>query len=139
MHHACQPWAQVNNCISALITGLTSQADHAMGATCQPHQLQQWRGYKSYRKPMKPLNTSASWKAFRSVLPDAATASAGTTPSRSPTPKPPLTDTCIPPIPAVPRPEPYRKVGAITGQYSLDLQPTFAVVEVGDTQFKVTR
>lgn len=133
VHHACQPWAHAST--------------EAMPSTCavqqqqQPHQLQHWRGYKSFRKPMKPLNTSASWKAFRSVFPDPSSPSDATTTAlkHPPAPKAPMVDSCIPPIPAVPRPEPYRKVGVIRAQYALDLQPTFAVVEVGGTQFKVTR
>jgi ribosomal protein L21 len=96
-------------------------------------QLQQLRGYKSNKKSLKPMNTAASWKAVEPFLPPAA--------RRLPMPAQPqqaIIDTAIPEMPEVPKPEPFVRVGVLEGQYSLELQKLFAVVEIAGTQFKVT-
>ena len=91
------------------------------------------RGYKSYKKSLKPLNTTASWKAAEPYLPNR------TQPPTSPAqPQSPIVDSCIPPVPQAPKPDEYLRVGRVTGPYRLELQPLFAAVEIAGTQFKVT-
>ncbi len=88
---------------------------------------------------MKPLNTAASWKAAKPFLSFAAQPLDRQQQEEAQrTGKAPIVDSCIPAIPEVPKPELYRRAGVLTGQYSLELQKVFAVVELGGTQFKVT-
>ncbi|GAX80626.1 hypothetical protein CEUSTIGMA_g8061.t1 [Chlamydomonas eustigma] len=98
---------------------------------------QQFRGYKSNKRSLKPLNNAASWKAAEPFLPPHR-GSSEESDIRRETGQSALVDSCIPPVPEVPKPEPFRRVGVIKGQYNLELQNVFAVVEAGGTQFKVT-
>ncbi|KAG2453040.1 hypothetical protein HYH02_002375 [Chlamydomonas schloesseri] len=117
---------------------------------------QQLRGYKSNKRSLKPLNTAATWQAVQPLLAEQRQRAAveGVSPQdsadggRSPPPQPgrrrwrprlgPIVDTCLPPIPAVPLPVEYKRVGMITGQYELEPERTFAVVELAGSQYKVT-
>eukprot|EP00198_Chlamydomonas_reinhardtii_P005207 XP_001694543.1 mitochondrial ribosomal protein L21 [Chlamydomonas reinhardtii] len=112
------------------------------------------RGYKSNKRSLKPLNTAASWQAVQPLLAEQRQRAAveGVSPpvadGARPPPQPgrrrwrprlgPIVDTCLPPIPAVPLPTECRRVGVITGQYSLEPERTFAVVELAGSQYKVT-
>jgi hypothetical protein len=53
-------------------------------------------------------------------------------------PKGAVIDTAIPPLPVVPEPVHYQRIGRITGPYSIKPQLAFAVVQLGPNQFKVT-
>lgn len=101
------------------------------------NQLYQTRGYKSYKKSLKPLNTTASWKAAAPFIPK-KTLDPNSKAQESRKEQGPIVDSCIPPVPTAPKPEEYRKSGRVTGPYRLELQPIFAAVEIAGTQFKVT-
>ena len=73
----------------------------------------QWRGYKSNKRSLKPLATSASWLAAEPFVEE--------TQQSQPSPAP-IIDSAIPGVPEVPKPEPFRHLGTMTGQYSLELQ-----------------
>ncbi|GIL91256.1 hypothetical protein Vretimale_9947 [Volvox reticuliferus] len=102
------------------------------------------RGYKSNKRSLKPLNTAASWQAIQPLM---ATQQQRQEVLGEPVkllrrrwqPKlGPIVDTCLPPIPKVPVPIEYKRVGVIVGQYNLKPERTFAVVQLAGTQFKVT-
>ncbi|KAG1658708.1 hypothetical protein FOA52_005286 [Chlamydomonas sp. UWO 241] len=95
------------------------------------------RGYKSDKRPLKPMSTAASWTAVEPFLPPAPSSGDGSTQRRRQAA--PIVDSCVPEVPEVPKPEVHVQVGVIGGQYSLDLQAVFAAVEIGGTHFKVTR
>jgi len=97
--------------------------------------LQQVRQYKSIKKSMKPVYTRASRLAVQAVLPPPP---AEQLEQRGKHKKAPIIDTALPEIPEVPQPPVYRRVGQIVGEYSLELEPAFAVVQIAGTQFKVT-
>ncbi|KAG2490127.1 hypothetical protein HYH03_011433 [Edaphochlamys debaryana] len=110
---------------------------------------------KGEERSRKPFNTAASWQAVqpliaeqrraREQLADASTQNPSPS-SSSPAPRGrrfrprlgPIVDTCLPPIPAVPKPAEYTRVGVLTGQYSLPTERTFAIIELAGTQYKVT-
>ncbi|KAG2431566.1 hypothetical protein HXX76_009580 [Chlamydomonas incerta] len=113
------------------------------------------RGYKSNKSSLKPLNTAASWQAVQPLLAEQRQRAAveGASPPGAdgggqqqqpgrrrwrPRRLGPIVDTCLPPIPAVPQPAEYKRVGVIAGQYSLEPERTFAVVELAGSQYKVT-
>ncbi len=104
------------------------------------------RGYRSNKRSLKPLNTSASWQAVQPVIEGEKARQEVLDGQASPAllrrrPRPrlgPIVDTCLPPIPKVQLPTEYKRVGVITGDYALELEPTFAVVQLAGTQFKVT-
>lgn len=93
------------------------------------------RAYRSNRRSMKPLNTAASWLAVEPFLPPVPEEEQQ---RRGRYQRAPVVDTCIPPIPEVPRPDVYKRVGTITGEYRLATEKVFAVVELGGSQYKVT-
>ncbi|MEW5309233.1 MAG: hypothetical protein WDW38_001134 [Sanguina aurantia] len=93
------------------------------------------RGYKSNKRSMKPLNTRASWLAVEPFMPEL---SDSIRLHRSRYQRAPIVDTCIPPVPEVPKPDLFSVVGSITAPYNLRPEKVFAVVELGGTQFKVT-
>lgn len=97
---------------------------------------QQLRGYKSLKKSMKPINNRASRLAVQPFLPAKLEQN-----QEVPQPYPkdiPVVDTVLPPLPKAPVPAEFRRVARITGEYMLELQPAFAVVQIQGTQFKVT-
>lgn len=126
---------------------------HPPAGSLLPSLCQQLRGYKSNKRSLKPLNTAASWQAVQPLLAEQRQRAAveGVSPpvadGARPPPQPgrrrwrprlgPIVDTCLPPIPAVPLPTECRRVGVITGQYSLEPERTFAVVELAGSQYKV--
>lgn len=99
-------------------------------------QFHQLRGYKSYKKSLKPLNTTANWKAAEPYL-NRKELPKNIAQDRS-QPQGPIVDSCIPPVPEAPKPIEYQKVGQVTGRYNLELQQVFAVIQIAGTQFKVT-
>ncbi|GLC41983.1 hypothetical protein PLESTB_001055300 [Pleodorina starrii] len=102
------------------------------------------RGYKSNKRSLKPLNTAASWQAIQPLLVEQQQreellGEPAVPRRRRWQPRlAPIVDTCLPLIPRVPLPAEYKRVGVITGQYSLKPERTFAVVELAGSQFKVT-
>eukprot|EP00798_Chlamydomonas_sp_ICE-L_P005777 gene5777-6000_t len=99
-----------------------------------PFLFQQHRSYKSSKRSMKRLNTAASWRAARPFMPDTKT----TGNSKAETEAAPVVDTCILPVPVVPKPAEATGMGVITKGYRLALKMHFAVVEAGGVQYKVT-
>ncbi|PNH01682.1 hypothetical protein TSOC_012414, partial [Tetrabaena socialis] len=112
----------------------------------------QWRGYKSNKRSLKPLNTAASWQAVQPLLASQrqrqrllpAPSPDGSPSSPSP-PRPrrpwsprlgPIIDTCLPPIPPLPCPPEFSRVGSIMGRYAPAPERVFAVVQLAGTQFK---
>ncbi|KXZ54233.1 hypothetical protein GPECTOR_5g324 [Gonium pectorale] len=104
------------------------------------------RGYKSNKRSLKPLNTAASWQAVQPLLLEERQRQELLTPGptvgqRLQRRRPrlgPIVDTCLPPIPEVPVPADFKRIGVITGQYVLKPERVFAVVALAGTQFKVT-
>ncbi len=100
----------------------------------------QIRSYTSKKKSRKPVYAKASKLAVQPYL------DSSLMPPLDPKEqkfqeaikKAPIVDTALPEVPKVEVPPECRRVGQITGSYSLDLQPQFAVVAVRGTQFKVT-
>jgi large subunit ribosomal protein L21 len=93
-------------------------------------------GRSGHKLSLKRANNQASWAAVQPFLeqqqgqPDQVAAAAAA--------KPPPIQTAIPPLPQLEEPEQHRKIGRITGPYSITRQAAFAVVETGGSQFKVT-
>ncbi|GIL59021.1 hypothetical protein Vafri_13995 [Volvox africanus] len=102
------------------------------------------RGYKSNKRSLKPLNTAASWQAIQPLMAaqqqrqEVLGESLKLLRRRWQPKLGPVVDTCLPPIPKVPVPIEYKRVGIIVGQYNLKPERTFAVVQLAGTQFKVT-
>ena len=122
---------------SSVFSGLTHSPSSSIGlhSGCLPHLLFT-RGYsKTLKHSWQGINNLASKQAVQPFLPPP---SAEELQERSRYSRAPILDTCIPDIPAVPKPYPFRRVGVITGPYSLQMQQAFAVVELAGTQFKVT-
>ena len=74
----------------------------------------QLRGYKSNKKSLKPLNTASSWRAAEPFL-----SPLGTNQNNK---QPPIIDSAVPDVPEAPKPIAFRRLGVITGQYTLELQ-----------------
>jgi len=51
---------------------------------------------------------------------------------------PPAVDTALPPLPAVEEPDHWHAIGRVEGQYRVDPQDAFAVLQLGPYQYKVT-
>lgn len=92
---------------------------------------------KSTLPSNRPLNDRASWLAVDPFVGESRRPLRDELLSKS-YQQAPIVDTCIPPIPEPPKPKLWVKVGRITGEYRLQTQPAFAVVELAGRQFKVT-
>jgi large subunit ribosomal protein L21 len=96
-------------------------------------------GRSGHKLSLKRANNQASWAAVQPFLeqqqqPDHAAAAAAAAAAA----KLPPIQSAIPPLPQLEEPELHRKIGRITGPYSITRQAAFAVVESGGSQFKVT-
>lgn len=97
--------------------------------------LGQLRYYKSKKSSMKPINTRASWLAVKPFLPPVPPE---VLEERQRFQRAPIVETCIPPLPVVQYPPFWTRYGKIVGPYELELQQSFAVVEIQGAQHKVT-
>jgi large subunit ribosomal protein L21 len=92
-------------------------------------------GRSGHKLSLKRVNNQASWAAVQPFLeqqqPDQAAAAAAAA-------KQPPMQSAIPALPQLEEPEHHRKIGRITGPYSITRQAAFAVLESGGSQFKVT-
>ncbi|WIA37505.1 hypothetical protein OEZ86_014417 [Tetradesmus obliquus] len=95
-------------------------------------------GRSGHKLSLKRANNQASWAAVQPFLeqrqPDQAAAAAAAAAAA----KSQQIQSAIPPLPQLQEPEHNRKIGCITGPYSITRQAAFAVVESGGSQFKVT-
>jgi large subunit ribosomal protein L21 len=95
-------------------------------------------GRSGHKLSLKRANNKASWAAVQPFLeqqqrqPDQVAAAAAAAA------KLPPIQSAIPSLPRLEEPEQHRKIGRITGPYSITRQAAFAVVESGGAQFKVT-
>lgn len=91
---------------------------------------------RTHKLSLKRANNRASWAAVRPFLQQQQQQQ----PALAETPKPKLQpiQSAIAPLPQVEAAEQYRKIGCITGPYSVTRQAAFAVLQSGGSQFKVT-
>ncbi|KAF6259378.1 ribosomal protein L21-like protein [Scenedesmus sp. NREL 46B-D3] len=98
-------------------------------------------GRSGHKLSLKRANNKASWAAVQPFLeqeqrqPDQAAAAGAAAAAAA---KLPPIKSAIPPLPQLDEPEQHRRIGRITGPYSITRQAAFAVVESGGAQFKVT-
>lgn len=91
----------------------------------------------THKLSLKRANNKASWQAVQPFLQDQQQQQpkGGTgVPRQRPNP----IVTAIPPLPQLQEPAEYRKIGKLTGPYSVTQQAAFAVIQTGGSQFKVT-
>lgn len=134
-HVTCVPLQASGPCSTSYQAGCRQVLGHSSTSWGFAASMQQVRHYKSIKKSMKPLNTLVSRLAVQKVLESPTEEEVV---QRSKFRKAPVIDSVLPSLPEVPKPPQYRRVGQIVDEYSLELEPAFAVVEIAGTQFKVT-
>lgn len=90
-----------------------------------------YRGSKTLKKSRSALNHRASWLAAKSL-------NLIERKSKVETPNWELITSAVPELPKLELPDVFFKVSTVTGTYTVQRQESFAVVELGGSQFKVT-